>query len=63
VNNIRLRYNHQAAGILIQTVHNPKPLLAAPLGQMVATMVKQGIHQRATRMSGSGVNDQTRLLV
>ena len=56
MNRIRLGRHQQAGGVLVQPVHDPRPLDAADPGQAAAAMVQQGIDQRAPLVARRGVH-------
>src|SRR5262245_43658736 len=54
--------HHQARGAPIETMHNPRPLLAANAAE-IRHVVKKGVDQRAARMTRGGMDDHSRGLV
>lgn len=50
----------QAAGVLVQAVHDAGPAHAADALQAVAAVGDQGVHQGAVRVAGRRVHDQAR---
>ena len=58
-----LGHHHQAGGVLVEPVHDARPLDAADAGQAVAAMGDQRIDQRAGGMAGGGMHHQALRLV
>ena len=54
--------DHQSRGAAIETVHDSRARLAAHSAQ-VLDVVQQGVHERAARMPGPGMDDHPRRLV
>ena len=50
-------HDHQAAGIFIKPMHDPRPPHAANSRQLRAAMSEQGVDKGSVRISGSGVDD------
>ena len=60
---VGLGHHHQAAGVLVEPVHDAGPFDAADAGQAVAAMGDQRIDQRAFGVAGGGMHDQALRLV
>ncbi len=59
---IRAGDHHEAAGVLVQTVHDARSIGLADRRQAAQPM-KQGVDQRATSVPHGGMHDQSGLLV
>ncbi len=55
--------DHQAGSVLVEPVHNSRPLHAADAGKAGATMGDQRVDQRAGFVAGGGMHDQPLRLV
>ena len=56
-------HHHQAGGVLVEPVHDARPLDAADAGQAVAAMGDQRIDQRAGGVAGGRMHHQALRLV
>ena len=55
--------DHQAAGVLVQAVHDARPALAADAGQPRAAVGEERVDQGPVRVAGRRVDDQAGRLV
>ncbi len=55
--------DHQAGGVLVEPVHDARPLHAADAGQAVAAMGDQRVDQRARPVAGGRMHDEAARLV
>ena len=60
---IGLGHQHQPARVLVEPVHNAKPLLTTTPGQMRTAMMNERIDESSRPMSDGGMNHQPRLFV
>ena len=60
---IILRGDDEAAGVLVDAVDDAGPQLAAHPGEGIPAVGQQGVHQRAVRVAGGGVDHQAPGLV
>jgi hypothetical protein len=58
-----LGHDHDAAGFLVETVHDARTFDTADTGQRIAAMVDQRIDQRAGPVAVAGMYHETRRLV
>ena len=58
-----LRDHHQARGVLVEPVHDPRPPDAADAGQAVAAMGEQRVDQRAALVTCRGMDHEPGRLV
>ena len=63
VRGVGLGDHHDAAGLLVEAVHDARPLDPADARKAVAAMVDQRVDQRAGPVAGAGMHDQTGRLV
>ena len=60
---VGLGHDHEAAGVLVEPMHDARAFHAADAGETVAAMRDQRVDQRAGRVSRGGVDDQAGGLV
>ena len=60
---IVLGRHHQAAGVLVQAVDDPRPALAPDAREGLPAMGDQGIDQGLVGIAGGGMDDHPRRLV
>ena len=63
VGGVGLGHHHQAAGVLVEPVHDARPLDAADAGEAVAAMGDQRVDQRAGGVAGGRMHHQPGWLV
>ena len=63
VGGVGLGHHHQAGGVLVEPVHDARPLDAADAGQAVAAMGDQRVDQRALGVAGGRMHHQALRLV
>ncbi len=66
VRRVGLGDDHDAGGLLVQAVHQPRPLLPADRGDRAAfgsEVMEQRVDERAAPVAGRGMNDQPRRLI
>ena len=57
---VGLGHDHEAGGVLVETVNDARPRHAADAGKARAAMGDEGVHQRAGVMAAGGMDDETR---
>jgi hypothetical protein len=60
---VRLRHHDKPRGILVDPVHDPRPLRPADPREAVAAVMKKRVDQRPRRRAGRGVDDHPDRLV